>query len=64
MLPIFDPTVVLFEPVALGMLKFVAVAVAGMAAVVAGLVALADRRAARPRATVSRLRHPHLPKAA
>lgn len=63
MLPIFDPAVLMFGPVVLGMLWLAVVGVAGMAAVL-GLVILADRRSSRPRATVSRLRRPHLPEAA
>jgi hypothetical protein len=61
MLPIFDPALTMFEPVILSVLA--AVAVAGMAAVV-GLVALANRRPARPRARVSPIRRPRFPEAA
>ena len=55
MLPLFDPVLLLYAPVALGLVGVAAVAVAAMAAVV-GLVIRADRDRARRRATVTPIR--------
>jgi len=60
MLPLFEPVLLLYTPVMLGLLGVAAVA--GMAAVV-GLVIRADRDQARRRATVTPI-HSHLPEAA
>ena len=60
MLPIFEPVMLMFQPIVTGLLALAAVAVGGIVAVV-GLVALDARRGRRP------LRVPveaHLPEAA
>ena len=62
MLPLFEPVLLLYTPVMLGLLGVALVAIAGMAAVV-GLVIRADRDQARRRATVTPI-HSHLPEAA
>jgi len=62
MLPIFDPGVAMFAPILRGVLELAAVAVGGMVVVVA-LVARAQLRPPRPRASVSRIR-PHFHEAA
>jgi len=62
MLPLFEPVLVLYAPVALGLIGVAAVAVAAMAVVV-GLVIRADRVRARSRATVTPIRS-HLSEAA
>jgi hypothetical protein len=62
MLPLFEPVLVLYAPVALGLVGIAAVAMAGMAAVVV-LVIRADRGGARSRATVTPIRS-HLSEAA
>jgi hypothetical protein len=55
MLPLFEPVLVLYAPVAMGLVGLAAVAMAGMAAVVT-LVILADRERAPRRATVMPIR--------
>jgi hypothetical protein len=55
MLPLFEPVLVLYAPVALGLIGVAAVAIVGMAAVVV-LAIRADRDRARSRATVTPIR--------
>ena len=63
MFPIFEPVMVMFQPIVTGLAALAAATLGGMVAVV-GLVAL-DRRAGRrrPRAAARAL-HPRLPEAA
>jgi hypothetical protein len=62
MFPIFEPVMVMFQPVAAGLVWLGAGALGGIVAVV-GLVAHDTRRRARRRARVVPIR-PHLPEAA